>query len=139
MAVSIVLTMLGLGGFCALLFNFAVYALPATIGLLLVTLAINTGAGAIVGTIVGAISSAIAFTLGNVVFVSSRSLALRWLVSLPFVAFAAYAGYSIVLKLSELNLACIRRSGARSSQLLAPGSLAAQRFRGSQNCEMLRL
>jgi hypothetical protein len=137
MAVSIVLTMLGLGGFCALLFNFAVYALPATIGLLLATLAINTGAGAIGGTIVGAIGGAVAFTLGNAVFACSRSLPLRWLVALPFAAFAAYAGYSIILKLSELGVHSSQC--ARSSQLLAPASLAAQRFRGSRNRRMLRL
>ena len=123
MAVSIVLTMLGLGGFCALLFNFAVYALPATIGLLLAALAINTGAGAIGGLIVGAIAGAVAFTLGNVVYASSRSLALRWLVALPFASFAAYAGYSIALKLSELSVHSSQ--WRRSSQLLAPGSLAA--------------
>ena len=62
------------------------------------------GAGAIGGTIVGAIAGAVAFTLGNAVFACSRSVALRWLIALPFAAFAAYAGYSIVLKLSELGV-----------------------------------
>ncbi|MFI5024292.1 MAG: hypothetical protein ACHQRJ_21900 [Alphaproteobacteria bacterium] len=103
MAFSIILTILGLGAFCALLYNFAVYALPAFVGFSVGYWAIHSGAG--VGSIVVGFAAALAVLLaGQVTFAKSRSLPLRWLLVLLFAAPAVWAGYSVVLQLSELGV-----------------------------------
>ena len=103
MAFSIILTVLGLGAFCALLYNFAVYALPAFVGFSVGFWAIHSGAG--VGSIVvGFAAGLIVLLAGQVAFAKSRSLLLRWLLVLLFAAPAAWAGYSVVLQLSELGV-----------------------------------
>ena len=103
MAFSIILTILGLGAFCALLYKLAVYALPAFVGFSVGFWAIHCGAG--VGSIVVGFSGGLIVLLaGQVAFAKSRSLLLRWLLALVFVAPAAWAGYSLVLQLSELGV-----------------------------------
>lgn len=103
MIAGIILCMVGLCAFCVLLFNFAVYALPAYIGLSAGWWAINSGAG--VGSVfIGVAAGVFVFLLGQVVLASNRSLLLRSLVIVLFVAPAAYAGYNMVLQLSELGI-----------------------------------
>jgi len=103
MAFSIILTILGLGAFCALLYNFAVYALPAFVGFSAGFSAIHSGAG--VGSIVvGFAAGLVVLLAGQVAFAKSRSLLLRWLLVCLFAAPAAWAGYSLVLQLSELGV-----------------------------------
>ena len=50
---GIILTIAGLGALCVLLYNFAVYALPAYVGLSVGYWAISTGAGTVGGIAVG--------------------------------------------------------------------------------------
>ncbi len=103
MAFSIILTVLGLGAFCALLYKLAVYALPAFVGFSVGFWAIHSGAG--LGSIVmGFAAGLIVLLVGQVAFAKSRSLLLRWLLVLLFAAPAAWAGYSLVLQLSELGV-----------------------------------
>ncbi|MGO8868993.1 MAG: hypothetical protein ACLQME_21100 [Alphaproteobacteria bacterium] len=103
MAFSIILTILGLGAFCALLYNFAVYALPAFVGFSVGFWAIHSGAG--VGSIVvGFVAGLVVLLTGQVAFAKSRSLLIRWLLVLLFAAPAAWAGYSLVLQLCELSV-----------------------------------
>ncbi|MFZ0693527.1 MAG: hypothetical protein WAN51_05155 [Alphaproteobacteria bacterium] len=103
MAFSIILTVLGLGAFCVLLYNFAVYALPAFVGFSVGFWAIHSGAG--IGSIVVGFAAALVVLLaGQAAFAKSRSLLLRWLLVLLFAAPAAWAGYSVVLQLSELGV-----------------------------------
>ena len=103
MAFSIILTILGLGAFLALLYNFAVYALPAFVGFSVGFWAVNSGAG-LGSIVVGFTAGLIVFLAGQVAFAKSRSLLLRWLLVLLFAAPAAWAGYSLVLQLSELSV-----------------------------------
>ena len=101
MAFSIIMTILGLGAFCTLLYHFAVYALPAFVGFSVGFWAIYSGAG-IGSIVVGFGAGLVVFLAGQVAFAKSRSLLLRWLLVLLFAAPAAWAGYSLVLQLSEL-------------------------------------
>jgi hypothetical protein len=103
MAFSIMLTILGFGAFCALLYSFAVYALPAFVGFSVGFWAINSGAG-IGSVVVGFGAGLIVFLAGQIAFAKSRSLLLRWLLVLLFAAPAAWAGYSLVLQLSALGV-----------------------------------
>jgi hypothetical protein len=100
MAFSMFLIIFGLGAFCVLLFNCAVYALPFAIGLWAGLWAMNTGAG--VGSVVIGFAAGMGvFLLGQLAFAWSRSQVLRWPLVFLFMASAAYAGYSMVLELGE--------------------------------------
>lgn len=101
---GIVLIVLGLATFCVLLYHIAVYMLPFAVGLQVALWAIDTGAGALGGIAVGFVAGGMTFVIGHVVFATSRSLIIRWLVILLFAVPAAIAGYSVVMQISELGL-----------------------------------
>ena len=103
MAFSIILTILGIGAFCVLLYNFAVYALPAFVGFSAGFWAIHSGAG-IGSIVVGFAAGVIVFSAGQLTFAKCRSALLRSLLVLLFAAPAAWAGFSVVLQLSELGV-----------------------------------
>ncbi|MFZ0694026.1 MAG: hypothetical protein WAN51_07735 [Alphaproteobacteria bacterium] len=52
----------------------------------------------------GFVAGLVVFLAGQVAFAKSRSLFLRWLLVLLFAAPAAWAGYNVVLQLSELGV-----------------------------------
>ncbi len=97
-----VIALLAVGLFCVLLFRFAIYALPAAIGMGIGYWAITTGAGAIGGVFAGLVAGVFVFMLGQHVFASSRSRATRAVVAGLFVIPAIWAGYNMVLQLSEV-------------------------------------
>jgi hypothetical protein len=99
---GILLLLAAIGMLCVLLFNFAVYAVPAFVGFSAFFWAVSSGAG-IGSAIVGIGAGAIVFALGQLAL-ASRYAVLRWLVILVFTVPAAYAGYSIVMELSELGM-----------------------------------
>lgn len=104
MAFSIILMFVGLGAFCVLLYNCAVYALPVIVGLEVGYWAITTGAGAIGGIVIGFLTGGIVFALGQAIFGLSRSNIVRYLTVLAFVIPAILAGYDIVFELSEFGM-----------------------------------
>lgn len=89
--------------FCVLLFRFAIYALPAAVGLNVGYWAITTGAGVIGGIFAGAATGIAVFAIGQIAFTSSRSSVTRVIVGLVFVIPAVWAGYSMVLQLAEVS------------------------------------
>ncbi len=96
------LTVLGLGVLCVLIFRLAVYALPAFIGFAAMFWAIGAGAG--IGSVaIGLVAGIGMFIAGQAAFSSSRSPMIRWAVALIFAGPAAYAGYSLVLQLSSIG------------------------------------
>ena len=97
-----VIALLAVGLFCVLLFRFAIYALPAAIGMALGYWAITTGAGAIGGIFAGLVAGVFVFMLGQHVFASSRSRTTRAVVAGLFVVPAIWLGYNMVLQLSEV-------------------------------------
>lgn len=99
---GIVLVLAAAGSFCVLLYKFAIYALPAAIGVAAGYWAVTSGAGVIGGIFVGLIAGVLVFVVGQVVFTSSRSVVVRGAVATVFVVPAIWAGYSLILQLSEM-------------------------------------
>lgn len=95
---GIVFLLFGLGLFCVLLWNFAVFAVPAFIGFTAGFWALNHGAG--IGCfLVGLVAGVATFCAGRLALMSPNA-AVRWLVIAIFTLPAAYAGYCMVLELS---------------------------------------
>lgn len=103
MVFGILMTVLGLGTICALLYYCSVFALPVFVGLSAAFLAMNSGAGS-GSVLIGFACGVGVFVAGKVAFSNTRSLVLRWLVGLLFAVPAALAGYSLVLQLSEFGV-----------------------------------
>lgn len=103
MVVSILLIAMGIVGLGTLLYRFAVYALPAVIGIWTTSWVFHNGAGIIGAFIIGVLAGGAVFGLAQILYAFVRPLPLRVLLLLIFVLPAAYAGYNIVLQLSELG------------------------------------
>jgi hypothetical protein len=104
MAAGIVFSLLGLGGFCVLLFRFTVYALPTFVGLAAGFWAFDIAAGPIGAIAVGVVAGGATLGVCQLIFGSARSPILRTLVALLFSAPAAYAGYHVVFGLSSYGV-----------------------------------
>jgi hypothetical protein len=89
--------LLGIGGFCWLLFIFAVYALPCFLGLTAAIAAYHNGSG-VLGAIALAVGvAAITVFVGQILFATIRSPIVRTAIRLLFAAPAAVAGYHVAL------------------------------------------
>jgi hypothetical protein len=89
--------LLGIGGFCWLLFSFCVYALPCFLGLTAALAAYHNGSG-VVGAIALAVGvAAIAVFVGQILFATIRSPIVRTAIRLLFAAPAAVAGDHVAL------------------------------------------
>jgi hypothetical protein len=97
---GIILSVVGLGGLCFLLFRCAAYALPTFVGFAAGFWAFDSGAGPIGAIAVGAIAGGAALGACRLVFGLARNEVLRALIALAFAAPAAYAGYHIVFGLA---------------------------------------
>lgn len=91
------------GTLCWLVFTFAVYAVPAFVGLSAAMLAHQTGAGALGAVVVGLLSGAATLHFGQRLIASVHSPALRSLVTVLFAAPAAWAGYHAVHGLASMS------------------------------------
>jgi hypothetical protein len=100
MAISIVLSVFGLGFFCWLLFTLAVYALPFLAGLSAGLAAFHSGAGLIVALVVGFLVGVTILVLGQIVLTTVRTPLTRLLVGLIYAVPAAVAGYQLCLALA---------------------------------------
>lgn len=99
---ALIAVLVGLGLFCVLLWNFAVYAVPAFVGFSAGFWALNHGAG-IGCVVVGLVAGVAIFLIGRIALMNSNP-AIRWTVIALFALPAAYAGYNIVLQLSEMGI-----------------------------------
>ncbi|MFN4205024.1 MAG: hypothetical protein ACK4HG_01435 [Agrobacterium albertimagni] len=101
MFLSALLSVIGLGFLCWLLFNLAVYALPFFVAVTVGHYALENGAGPVGAVVIALFAGAIALVLGQVVFATIRSptirLALGGLYALP----AGVAGFHAIKGLSE--------------------------------------
>lgn len=84
------------GTLCWLVFTFAVYAVPAFVGVSAGMFAHQTGAGTLGAIAVGLLAGAAALVFGQRLVASTRSPALRFLVTALFAAPAGLAGYHAV-------------------------------------------
>ena len=105
MVISIFMICAGMIGLCVLLYRFAVYALPAAIGIWMASLIFQANAGMIAAFVAGVLAGGAVFALAQLFYAVARPLPLRLLVLLMFVTPAAYMGHSMVLQLTELGTA----------------------------------
>ncbi len=91
------------GTLCWLVFTFAIYVVPAFVGLSAAMFAHQTGAGALGAVVVGLLSGAATLLVGQRLIASVRSPALRSFVTVLFAAPAAFAGYHAVHGLASMS------------------------------------
>ncbi|QQS13842.1 MAG: hypothetical protein IPK81_06415 [Rhodospirillales bacterium] len=103
LAAGILLSIVGLGFFCWLLFTLAIYALPTFAGLA-VGLAFHSGAGAIGALIVGLLVGGATLALGQFAFAVTRTPLIRAVVGLFYGIPAAIAGYQVSFALAGIGM-----------------------------------
>jgi hypothetical protein len=103
--VSLLLSIVGVGLLCWLLFALAVYALPFFVGMTVGLAAYANGAGAIGAIAIGLISSTTILVVAHLAFAMIRSPIVRSAVALPFTVSAAIAGYHVTLGLAHIGVA----------------------------------
>lgn len=104
MFLSVFLMIAVFGFLCWLLFNLAVYALPFFAAVAAGMLAYDTGSGPILAGVVGVIAGTVTFVVGQTLFATARSPALRTALAVIFAAPAAVAGYYSMHGVSELGV-----------------------------------
>jgi hypothetical protein len=95
--VGIILSFVGLGFLCWLLFTLAVHALPTFVGITTGFAAYHSGSGEIGAILVGLIAGALILAAGQIAIATFRSPLIRIAISLLFAVPAAMAGYHAVL------------------------------------------
>ena len=104
MFLAVVLTILGLGFICWLLFSLAVYALQFFAAMAAGVWAYGTGAGVLGAVAVGLLAGVATLVAGQILFGAVRSTVVRLALALAFAAPAAIAGYHAILGLSALAI-----------------------------------
>jgi hypothetical protein len=102
--VGIVLSVIGIGFFCWLLFTLAVYALPFFAGLTAGLAAFHSGSGVIGAIIVAALAGGATLVVGQIAFAAVRSPLIRAAIALLFAVPAAVAGYHATLGLAHIGV-----------------------------------
>ncbi len=102
-AAGFVLSIVGLGFFCWLLFTLAVYALPTFAGLSAGLVAFHSAAGVIGALIVGFLAGGAALALGQLAAASTRTPLIRAIIGLVYGVPAAIAGYQVSFALAGIG------------------------------------
>ena len=102
--IGLVLSLVGLGFFCWLLFTLAVYALPFVAGLTAGLAAFHSGAGVIGALIVGVLAGGATLAIGQIAFATVRTPLIRVLIGLLYAVPAGIAGYHASLGLAEIGV-----------------------------------
>jgi hypothetical protein len=92
------------GTLCWLVFTFAVYAVPAFVGLTVAGLAHASGSGALGAVVVGLAAAAFTLALFQRLFAASRNAGLRRALALAFAGPAAFAGYHAAVGIAVLGV-----------------------------------
>ena len=101
MFLSALLSVVGLGFLCWLLFSLAVYALPFFVAVTVGYYAFENGAGPIGAIAVALFAGAVALILGQVAFATIRSPTIRLAIGALYALPAGLAGFHAVMGLSE--------------------------------------
>lgn len=104
MVIGILLSVVGIGALCWLLFTLAVYALPFFVGVAVGLCAYDTGAGFIGASIIGVLAGAAALIATQILFAAVRSTPVRVLLAFLFAAPAAVAGYHATLGIAAIGV-----------------------------------
>ena len=103
LAAGIVLSIVGLGFFCWLLFTMAAYALPTFAGLTAGLAAFHSGAGVIGALIVGLLVGGAILALAQFVFAATRTPLIRAILGLLYGVPAVIAGYQVSFALAGIG------------------------------------
>lgn len=101
MFLSVLLSVVGLGFLCWLLFSLAVYALPFFVAVTVGYYAFDAGAGPIGAIAVALFAGAVALILGQIAFATIRSPTIRLAIGALYALPAGLAGFHAVKGLSE--------------------------------------
>jgi hypothetical protein len=97
---GIVLSVVGVGFFCWLLFTLAVYALPFFTGLTAALAAFHVGSGVIGALVIGVLTGGATLAIGQIAFATAPTPLTRAAIALLYAAPAAIAGYHAALGLA---------------------------------------
>ena len=102
--IGIVLSFVGLGFLCWLLFALAVYALPFFAGVTAGLAAYHSGSGPVGAILVGLIAGVVTLVVGQIAFAAVRSPIIRAAIALLFAMPAGVAGYHATLGLAHIGV-----------------------------------
>jgi hypothetical protein len=104
LVIGIVLSVLGLGFFCWLLFTLAVYALPFFAGVTAALAAYHSGSGVIGAIIVAVLAGGATLAIGQIAFATVRTPLIRAVIGLLYAVPATIAGYHASLGLAHIGV-----------------------------------
>ena len=104
LVIGIVLSFVGLGFFCWLLFTLAVHTLPFFAGVTAGLAAYHYGSGVTGGIAIGLIAGAVMLFAGRFASATARSPVVRTMIALLFAMPAAFAGYHATLGLAHIGI-----------------------------------
>jgi len=104
LALGIVLSIVGLGFFCGLLFTLAIYALPTFAGLVAGLAALHSGAGVIGALAVGLLAGGAILAFGQFALAATRTSLIRAIIGLLYGVPAAIAGYQVSFALAGIGM-----------------------------------
>lgn len=102
--IGLILSLVGIGFLCWLVFTLAVYALPFFAAMTAGLAAYQTGAGVIGGLIIGFAAGALTLVAGQAAFAAVRSPIARGTIALLFAVPAAIAGYHATRALVQIGV-----------------------------------
>ena len=141
---GIVLSVVGVGFFCWLLFTLAVYALPFFTGLTAALAAFHVGSGVIGALVIGVLAGGATLAIGQIAFATAQTPLIRAAIALLYAAPAAIAGYHAALGLALI--AVPSKAGAKRSRCwrfssaprLLPACLCSSRRRSGSALQAAR-
>ena len=101
---GIVLSVVGVGFFCWLLFTLAVYALPFFTGLTAALAAFQIGSGVIGALVIGVLAGGATLAIGQIAFATAPTPLIRAAIALLFAVPAAIAGYHATFGLAHIGI-----------------------------------
>ena len=104
LALGIIFSLFGLGALLCLLFTLAIYALPFFVAVTAGMAAFHSGAGVIGAILVAAFVGGATLAIGQILFATVRSPAIRATVALLYAVPATIAGYSATHGLAQLSM-----------------------------------
>jgi hypothetical protein len=102
--IGLVLSVVGLGFFCWLLFTLAVYTLPFFVGMTAGLAAYHSGSGVVGALVVGVFAGGATLALGQIAFATVRTPLIRAVIGFLFAVPAAIAGYHATLGLAHIGV-----------------------------------
>lgn len=104
LALGIVLSIVGFGFFCRLLFTLAIYALPTFAGLTAGWAAFHSGAGVTGAITVGLLVGSATLAFGQFAFAGTRTPLIRAIFGVLYGVPAAIAGYQVSFALADIGM-----------------------------------